>query len=92
MNEGIKATAVEYRAAVIEAAMRYRAIMNNRPHGQTQEQHRDNDARVSMAELRLEGALLRSQLISLADVIRSIDIKPDRLEVVTLDRIIEIPT
>lgn len=92
MNEGIKATAVGYRAAVIEAATRYRAIMNNRPHGQTQEQHRDNDARVSMAELRLEGALLRSQLISLADVIRSIDIKPDRLEVVTLDRIIEIPT
>lgn len=92
MNEGIKAAAVEYRAAVIEAAMRYRAIMNNRPHGQTQEQHRDNDARVSMAELRLEGALLRSQLISLADVIRSIDIKPDRLVVDTLDRIIEIPT
>ena len=92
MNEGIKAAAVEYRAAVIEAAMRYRAIMNNRPHGQTQEQHRDNDARVSMAELRLEGALLKSQLISLADVIRSIDIKPDRLVVDTLDRIIEIPT
>lgn len=92
MNEGIKAAAVEYRAAVIEAAMRYRAIMNNRPHGQTQEQHRDNDARVSMAELRLEGALLKSQLISLADVIRSIDIKPDRLVVDILDRTIEIPT
>lgn len=92
MNEGIKAAAMEYRAAVIEAAMRYRAIMNNRPHGQTQEQHRDNDARVSMAELRLEGALLKSQLISLADVIRSIDIKPDRLVVDILDRTIEIPT
>ena len=92
MNEGIKAAAVEYRAAVIEAAMRYRAIMNNRPHGQTQEQHRNNDARVSMAELRLEGALLKSQLISLADVIRSIDIKPGCLVVDTLDRIIEIPT
>lgn len=92
MNEGIKAAAVEYRAAVIEAAMRYRAIMNNRPHGQTQEQHRANDTRVSMAELRLEGALLKSQLISLADVIRSIDIKPDRLVVDILDRTIEIPT
>lgn len=92
MGEEIEAAALEYRAAVIEAAMRYRTIMNNRPHGQTQTQHRDTDSRVMMAELRLEGKLIEAKLLTVAETISSIDIKPDRLVVELHDRFIEIPT
>lgn len=91
MNHSAKPAALEYRAAVVSAALKYRAVAHNRPHGQTLEEHRSNDERVGMAEIRLEGELLKSGLMTANDAIESISIEPDKLVVELEDRFIDIP-
>ena len=91
MNNLSKSAALEYRAAVISAAMKYRAVVHNRPHGQTLEEHRSSDERVGMAEIRLEGELLKSNLMMSTDAIETINIEADKLVIELEDRFIEIP-
>lgn len=91
MSHPAKHAVLEYRAAVIDAALKYRAVARNRPHGQTLEEHRSNDGRVGMAEIRLEGELLKSGLMTPEDAIESISIEPDKLVVELEDRFIDIP-
>lgn len=92
MNNPTKSAALEYRAAVIDAALKYRAVAHNRPHGQTLEEHRSDDERVGMAEIRLEGELLKSNLMKPEDAIESINIEADKLVIELEDRFIEIPS
>lgn len=91
MNHPAKHAALEYRAAVIDAALKYRAVAHNRPHGQTLEEHRSTDERVGMAEIRLEGELLKSGLMSPEDAIESIGIEPDKIVIELEDRFIDVP-
>ena len=91
MSHSTREAAVEYRAAVIEAALKYRAIAHNRPVNQTLEEHRLNDARVGMAEIRLEGALLKAGLMKPEDAIETIAISTGEIVVELEDRFIEVP-
>jgi len=92
MSHSTREAALEYRAAVVEAALKYRAIAHNRPYGQTIEEHRSNDERVGMAEIRLEGALLKAGLMKPEDAIETILIDADKIVVELEDRFINVPT
>jgi hypothetical protein len=58
--------------AVMNAAIRYRAIVHNREVDSTPEQQRDWDERVGLAEVALEKALLEAGAMGEEDGIESI--------------------
>jgi len=91
MSHSTREAALEYRAAVVKAALKYRAVVHNRPHGQTLEEHRSNDERVGMTEIRLEGALLKAGLMKPEDAIETITIGAGEIVVELEDRFIEVP-
>lgn len=93
MSEARSAALNTFRAIfdVLLMARRYRAVTHNRPPGQTLEQQRAEDPRVSMAEISLEGALLRAGLMTQKDEIHRFNLVGNHLNVELTDAMIKIP-
>jgi len=71
---------------LLDSIARYRAVMHNRPHDVTPEQHKAEDDRVFFAEVDLEKELIAAHIMSADDAIESIDLIADKALTVVFEQ------